>query len=76
MFRGTEVQPTLTIGDDEGTAAAIEAMGGRHVDCPVTGVAVDEVHKIVSTPAYMYDAGPADVSVGIGKLVQAVVSMA
>ncbi len=75
-FRGTEVHPTLTIGDDEGTAGALEAMGAHHVDCPVTGVAVDEVNRIVSTPAYMYDARLSEVTVGIGKLVAAVVSMA
>lgn len=75
-FRGTPVQPTLTIGRDAGVAAALRTMGAHHADAPVTGIAIDEVHRIVSTPAYMYDARIADVSVGIEKLVHAVLAMA
>ncbi|MBK8979238.1 MAG: isoprenoid biosynthesis glyoxalase ElbB [Planctomycetes bacterium] len=75
-FRGTDVQPTLTIGQDPGTAKAVEATGAHHENAPVTGICVDETNRIVSTPAYMYDARVADVSTGIEKLVKAVVSMA
>ena len=75
-FRGTDAHPTLTIGDDEGTAGALEAMGSHHAAAPVTGIAVDEANRIVSTPAYMYDARIADVSTGIEKLVRAVLAMA
>lgn len=74
-FRGTEVHPTLTIGNDVGTAGALEAMGATHVETPVTGIAVDETNRIVSTPAYMYDARIADVSTGIEKLVESVLSL-
>ncbi len=76
VFRGSDVHPTLTVGDDAGTAEALTMMGAETVECPVTGVVVDEHHRIVSTPAYMYDARIADVSIGIEKLVAAVLSFA
>jgi enhancing lycopene biosynthesis protein 2 len=72
---GKEVHPLLTIGDDAGTAAALVAMGCRHQNSPVTGIVIDEKNRIVSTPAYMYKARPADVSTGIERLVQALVGM-
>lgn len=43
----------LTIGDDEGTASAIDAMGSAHVKCAVEKTVVDLENRIVSTPAYM-----------------------
>lgn len=76
IFRGTDLQPTLTIGDDAGTAAAIESMGARHQSCPVTGFVFDADHCIATTPAYMYDARPSEVFEGIGKLVQKVLALA
>lgn len=75
-LRGTGTKPVLTIGDDADTAGALEAMGAVHQECEVTGFVVDEKHRIVSTPAYMFDAGIADVSTGIGKLVGAVLALA
>jgi len=62
----------LTIGNDSGTASALEAMGAKHVECEVTGCVVDEVHKIVSTPAYMYEAKVHEVRQGIERAVDAV----
>jgi enhancing lycopene biosynthesis protein 2 len=67
---------TLTIGTDKGTAAALIALGARHVDCPVDGICVDEKNRIVTTPAYMYDARIADVAKGIDKAVAALLAMA
>jgi enhancing lycopene biosynthesis protein 2 len=67
---------TLTIGDDKGTARALEALGVHHVDCPVDGICVDEKNRIVTTPAYMYDARIADVAKGIDKAVAALLAMA
>src|SRR5262245_19633598 len=43
----------LTIGNDAGTAAKLEACGAEHVECPVTAHVVDEERRVVSTPAYM-----------------------
>ncbi len=71
-----ELHPKLTIGDDPATAAALEALGARHVACRVDQVVVDERHKIVSTPAYMVGASIAPVAAGIDRLVSAVLEMA
>jgi enhancing lycopene biosynthesis protein 2 len=66
----------LTIGNDPGTAAAIQALGAVHVDAAVDQIVVDENHKVVSTPAYMLGPSIAAVSTGIEKLVGAVLKMA
>jgi enhancing lycopene biosynthesis protein 2 len=65
-----------TIGNDAGTAAAINAMGGRHVECAVDDCVVDREHKIVTTPAYMYPARIREARAGIRKLVEAVLDLA
>jgi enhancing lycopene biosynthesis protein 2 len=72
---GATVHPTLTIGRDPGTAAALEQLGARHRDCAVTDCVVDADHRIVSTPAYMYEAKVHEVAQGIGRLVDALVAM-
>lgn len=54
-----------TIGSDADTAAAIEAMGGEHLGCPVTEARVDRQRKLVTTPAYMLDVSIAEVQRGI-----------
>lgn len=68
-------RPRLTIGDDAGTAAALTALGAEHVPCAVTDCVVDHERRLVTTPAYMCEARPYEVFVGIGKLVDAVVAM-
>lgn len=70
------VHPTLTIGSDQDTAQALQAMGAVHRDCAVTAATSDERNRIVSTPAYMCDARISEVSAGIEKLVQRVLAMA
>ncbi|RMF17078.1 MAG: isoprenoid biosynthesis protein ElbB [Gammaproteobacteria bacterium] len=59
-----------TIGTDEGTAAALTAMGAEHVACPVDDAVSDERYKVVSTPAYMLAQRISEASAGIGKLIQ------
>ncbi len=66
---------TVTIGNDAGTAGAIAAMGGAHSDCPVTGLHVDRDNRIVTAPAYMYDASIADVATGIEAAVAATLEL-
>lgn len=61
----------MTIGTDEGTAAALEGMGAKHVDCAVDDCVVDATHKVVTTPAYMLEGGIAAVARGIDKGVDA-----
>lgn len=70
-----EHHPVLTIGNDKGTAEAIEAMGGKHVERPVDDIAVDEKNKIVSTPAYMLGPSISHVAKGIRKCVNKVLEM-
>ena len=55
----------VTIGNDTGTAGAILAMGGTHRDCTVDTICVDQARKLVTAPAYMYDAGIAQVATGV-----------
>jgi len=69
-------QPEVTIGNDTGTAAAIESMGGRHHNCTVDMIHVDEKNRIVTTPAYMLGPGIKEVAAGIERLVGEVMAMA
>lgn len=62
----------LTIGNDRGTAEALEAMGALHVDCNVDDIVVDREHRVVSTPAYMLATRISQVETGIEKLVREV----
>lgn len=68
-------QPEVTIGNDLGTADAIEKMGGKHVTCTVDQIHVDRDKKIVTTPAYMLGPGIKDVAIGIEKLVAEVLAL-
>jgi enhancing lycopene biosynthesis protein 2 len=65
----------LTIGTDEGTAAALTGMGSQHVSCPVREFVVDKANKIVSTPAYMLADGVAEAAEGIEKCVKALIGL-
>lgn len=66
-----------TLGDAPDAEAKVDAMGGRHMKCPVTDCVVDAGRKLVTTPAYMYgDARIGDVARGIRKLVAAVLELA
>ena len=67
--------PEVTIGNDIGTAGAIEAMGGRHKECSVDMIHVDSNNKLVTTPAYMLGPCIKDVAVGIEKLVNKVLEL-
>ncbi|WP_078000390.1 isoprenoid biosynthesis glyoxalase ElbB [Edwardsiella tarda] len=65
----------VTIGNDVGTAAAIETMGGQHVACPVDEIVVDTAQRVVTTPAYMLAGSIAEAAQGIDKLVAQVLEM-
>ncbi len=73
---GKDLGPNLTIGDDKATADGLEAMGATHQNCEGDGIVVDNRHRIVSTPAYMYDQRITSVFTGIGKMVDKVMEMA
>ncbi|MCF8027662.1 MAG: isoprenoid biosynthesis glyoxalase ElbB [Desulfobacteraceae bacterium] len=67
--------PQVTIGNDLGTAEAIESMGGRHTVCDVTDIHVDSENKLVTTPAYMIGPDISKVAEGIEKLINKVLEM-
>jgi enhancing lycopene biosynthesis protein 2 len=68
---------TVTIGNDKDTAAEIAKTGARHESCPVEDYVTDREHKIVTTPAYMYDdAKPNQVFKGIRGALKELVEMA
>ena len=66
----------LTIGNDEGTAQAVESFGAKHVHCEVHDAVLDAAHKVASCPAYMLGPSIAPVAEGIDKVIDAVVEWA
>ncbi|MFH1843738.1 MAG: isoprenoid biosynthesis glyoxalase ElbB [bacterium] len=72
---GADKRIELTIGNDAATAAAINAMGGVHVDRQVMEIAIDAENKIVTTPAYMLTERISEVFDGIEILVKQVLTM-
>lgn len=64
----------LTLGNDAGCAAAVEKLGQHHRNTPsAREIIVDEAHKLVTTPAYMFDdARLSDVWAGIERCVSEV----
>jgi enhancing lycopene biosynthesis protein 2 len=73
---GKEAHPELTIGMDEGTGSALEAMGARHVRTPVSDVVVDRKNRIVTNACYMLATRISQVADGAEKVVRAVLEMA
>lgn len=67
--------PTITIGNDAGTAGALEKLGCHHQDCAVEDIVVDRPNKIVTTPAYMLGPSIAHVQQGIEKCVKATLDL-
>ena len=69
------IKATVTIGNDKGTAAHVEQLGGAHRACPVDEAVVDEANRVVSTPAYMLAGSIKEAAAGIEKLVAAVLRL-
>jgi enhancing lycopene biosynthesis protein 2 len=63
----------VTIGTDEGTIGAVEAMGGQHVETGHGDVVYDAENKIFTTPCYMLDASIGDIMEGAENLVDAMI---
>ena len=68
ILEGVEV----TIGQDKGTADAIESMGGHHKTTNHGEVTVDEKFKVATTPCYMLDASIVDIANGAINVVKTV----
>lgn len=65
----------ITIGNDPDTSAEIAKTGAQHVKCAVSDYVSDRDHKVLTTPAYMYDAKPHEVFNGIRKMIKELVEM-
>lgn len=62
----------VTIGNDPGTAGAIEKMGGKHVRTTHGEVVVDQKNRIFTTPCYMLDATIVQIYEGATNVVREV----
>jgi len=60
----------VTIGQDQGTIAAINAMGGTHIETSHGEVVIDEKHKVFTTPCYMLDADITQIAEGANNVVK------
>lgn len=65
----------VTIGTDAQVANAIATMGSENIAKAVRDVCVDEPNRVITTPAYMYDATPFEVFEGIGKMIDTLTAM-
>ena len=68
--------PTLTIGEDEGTAAAITAFGCTHQNCETDAMVYDPETRIASCSAYMREDSLARVAKGIEQTIHTVLKEA
>jgi len=69
----------LTLGLDDGpgsAAAAARSLGAKHQALASDNCVIDEARRMVTTPAYMNEAGMSQLRQGIKKMVEAVVGMA
>jgi enhancing lycopene biosynthesis protein 2 len=72
---GGDVKPEITIGNDAGTAQALEAMGAKHAVADSTSIVVDSANKMVTTPCYMTAGSIGEVATGAEKAVDALLKM-
>ena len=65
----------VTIGQDSGTANAIEMMGGTHVNTTHGEIVVDEKYKLITTPCYMLDANIVQIAKGAENVVKKIIEL-
>lgn len=65
----------VTIGQDEGTAIAVETLGGTHVLTTHGEIVVDKKYKVVTTPCYMLDATIDQIADGAENVVKQILKM-
>jgi enhancing lycopene biosynthesis protein 2 len=74
-FRGKGIE--LTVGEPCEVSQEIEKLGHKHRVCRIDQCHTDSMHRVVTTPAYMYDnAELVDIFKGIQSLVEQVVRLA
>jgi enhancing lycopene biosynthesis protein 2 len=64
----------LTIGQDKGTAEAIEKMGATHIKTTHGEVIIDEKNNLFTTPCYMLDANIVQIAEGAENIVRAMMA--
>lgn len=62
----------VTIGQDSGTAGAIEKMGGKHVNTTHGEVVHDSNYNVYTTPCYMLDASIDQIADGATNIIKAI----
>lgn len=67
---------TLTLGEEGEASQELLKTGAHHAKCAVQDYISDRDSKIISTPAYMFEAKPFQVYTGIRKAVRELVEMA
>jgi enhancing lycopene biosynthesis protein 2 len=65
-------QPTITLGS---TNTLIPKLGALEELCAADAIVVDEVNKLVTTPAFMLDASLTEIHQGIAHLVSKVIGL-
>jgi len=65
----------VTIGSDEGTASAIENMGGTHKNTTHGEIVFDKKYKIVTSPCYMLDASIDQIADGTENIVKKILEL-
>jgi enhancing lycopene biosynthesis protein 2 len=68
-------KPVLTIGDDPGTAGALEKTGAVHKVSGHGDVVVDQDYKLVTSPCYMLDANILQISEGADATIREILKM-
>lgn len=71
IFEGAEV----TIGQDPGTADAIQAMGGTHKPTTHAEIVIDNHLRLVTSPCYMLDATISQIADGAENTVRTLLEM-
>lgn len=66
----------ITIGEDKGTAEAVEKMGATHVITTHGEIIVDEKYKIITTPCYMLNATIDQIATGAENAVKKLLEIA
>ncbi|OAN54137.1 isoprenoid biosynthesis protein ElbB [Paramagnetospirillum marisnigri] len=66
---------TVTIGNDPGTAEAIEAMGAKHTVAGHGGVVVDQARKLVTSPCYMLESSIGQIADGAENTVRTLIGL-
>jgi enhancing lycopene biosynthesis protein 2 len=67
--------PIVTVGNDEGVAAAIASWGGVHRVCASDEVCVDEANRLATCSAYMRDDRMWAIATGIEAVIKAILKI-